>query len=145
MVNMSKNLKKCKQCDKVLFFSLSGLRDFCSDKCKKLYRQTQKNDWQRGKRHEDKRGGYVDMDEDKIPENNSEKSITLEGENDGLKPSEVNSVLEPPEGSPCHIAGHDWRCINEEVVCMRCKLVVGGTRQCTPVLPGEPFRETIKR
>lgn len=65
-----------------------------------------------------KKGGYIDMDVHKMPQNNPEKSSTYKGENRGLGLSKDNFQA---QAQKCKVIGHDWRLDSGQFFCSRCK------------------------
>lgn len=63
-------MNRCKHCKKELFFNPYGLRDFCSDECKKAYRRAYLALKKRQKRVVNKKDSYIDINSSNVNKSN---------------------------------------------------------------------------
>jgi hypothetical protein len=81
---------QCKQCKNEIQLSLSGLRKFCSEKCKKAYRKAYMANLMHSKRAVSIRGGYLSMDSQNVSNTNPYQKPICKAQNGSLGLSEDN-------------------------------------------------------
>lgn len=105
-------MPKCKYCNKDIEMTLSGLRDFCSDGCRKAHRLAYKANWMKEKRCVDNRGGYIGMDSQNVDKTNPYQKPIRKGQNGS--PGLPEDKFEPFGGKSWHDLAKK-HCCNFEV------------------------------